>query len=204
MNSSLPYWRACQLAGVVIALVFAAAGPQHAAAQQSNGGAAGNRATPVDVVKPARKTMIRDLCVPATLIPDEQADLYAKTSGYVAQVSVDIGSRVKRGDVLVTIDVPEMADELRQAEAILKARHARVDALEAKSVQARRLIDVAKAEIVQHEAQKQLDAVNLKRKGGSTQGQCDPSANAGRGPKRRGDIDGPVEHRSGEGCRGGG
>lgn len=164
MNSFLPSQGASRLVGLAVALACIVAAPRRAGAQTSSGGAAGTKATPVDVVKPERKTMIRDLNVPATLIPDELADLYAKTSGYVAQVNVDIGSQVKSGDVLVTIDVPEMADELRQAEAILKAREARVQALEAKAVQARRMIDVAKAEIVQHEAQKQLDGVNLKRK----------------------------------------
>src|SRR5262245_34701226 len=45
----------------------------------------------------------RPLILPATLRADEWVDLYAKSSGYVASLSVDIGSRVHKGDVLLTI-----------------------------------------------------------------------------------------------------
>ena len=60
--------------------------------------------------------------LPATLSPERIVDIYAKTSGYVGTLRVDIGARVHKGDVLLTIDVPEAADELRSAEASLAAR----------------------------------------------------------------------------------
>src|SRR3989304_650035 len=60
----------------------------------------------VEVTTPQRQNMSRFLDVPATMEAYEQADLYAKTSGYISEVRVDIGDRVKAGDVLAVIDVP--------------------------------------------------------------------------------------------------
>jgi RND family efflux transporter MFP subunit len=47
------------------------------------------------------------------------ADIYARASGYIAKRNVDIGSRVKQGDVLVEITAPEVQHQISQAEATL-------------------------------------------------------------------------------------
>ncbi|MEE9296518.1 MAG: efflux RND transporter periplasmic adaptor subunit [Phycisphaerae bacterium] len=137
----------------------------HSALAQESARTTGGKAKPVrvDVVKSARRPMVRELRIPATLMADEQVDLFAKISGYVERINLDIGDRVKKGDVLVKISVPEMADELRQTNAILEAKHANVRALEAKSIQAQRMVEIAKAEVQRFEAQHQLDTINFKR-----------------------------------------
>ena len=127
-------------------------------------GAGRGSAVTVEVVKPTRRMLTRELELPATLAPDEAVDLFAKTSGYVAAVKVDIGDRVHKGDVLVKIDVPEMADELRQAEAVLQAKGAKVRALKAKAVQAQRMVETAQAQVRRYQAQHELEQINLKRK----------------------------------------
>lgn len=111
----------------------------------------------VEVVKPARRTMSRSLNVPATIEAFETADLYARVSGYVGEVRVDIGDAVKEGDCLATIDVPEMADELRQAEAAHRAK-------EAGLAQMRSLIQTARAELGRFEAEKALKKITFDRK----------------------------------------
>jgi RND family efflux transporter MFP subunit len=90
--------------------------------------------------------------------------LFAKVSGYVADVPVDIGSRVKQGEVLLRISVPEMEDELRQAQAELQAQEAKVRAIRAKAIQAARMVEIAKAEVSRENARHDLDAINLERK----------------------------------------
>src|SRR5208282_1387558 len=52
------------------------------------------------------------------------ADIYARASGYILTRNVDIGSRVKKGDVLVTITAPEIEHQIAQAEATLAQNHA--------------------------------------------------------------------------------
>lgn len=144
---------------VTVILFGAASAPHRALAQQS----AKARAVSVEVVKPTTRALVRELKMPATLVADEQVDLFSKASGYVAKINVDIGSRVKKGELLVGISIPEMADDLRQTEAVLKAKKAKVRALEAKSVQAQRMVETARAQVRRYAAQHELDTINLKR-----------------------------------------
>ena len=46
--------------------------------------------------------------LPATVDPFATADIFARASGYIAERDVDIGSRVKAGDVLAVITAPEL------------------------------------------------------------------------------------------------
>ena len=128
----------------------------------------GSRASPstgvsVEVAQPVRRPLVRALHMPATLQAGEAADLFAKVSGYVSTVAVDIGSRVEKGQVLVRISVPEMADELRQAQALLEATRAKVRALQARAVQAETLIATARAEIRRRAAEYDLRKITVDR-----------------------------------------
>jgi RND family efflux transporter MFP subunit len=57
--------------------------------------------------------------LPATTEAFENADIFARASGYVAKRNVDIGSRVKDRDVLAVITAPELDHQIAQAEASL-------------------------------------------------------------------------------------
>ncbi len=118
----------------------------------------------VGAVIPSRRALMRELEIPATLKPQRAADLYAKTSGYVSEVRVDIGSRVRKGEVLGVIDVPEMADDLAQAQAILGAKQAYLEALAAQTAQADAMIEIARGEVARVEAEYQLSKVTSQRK----------------------------------------
>jgi RND family efflux transporter MFP subunit len=56
---------------------------------------------------------------PGTTEAFEQANLYARASGYVSKREVDIGSRVKAGQLLVEITAPELEHQIAQAEGTL-------------------------------------------------------------------------------------
>ena len=56
---------------------------------------------------------------PGTIEAFAQANLYARASGYIAKRTVDIGSRVKSGDLLVEIAAPEIDHQIAQAEGTL-------------------------------------------------------------------------------------
>ncbi|MCH7700839.1 MAG: efflux RND transporter periplasmic adaptor subunit [Planctomycetes bacterium] len=125
---------------------------------------AGGKTTRVVVSKAVVQELTRELRLPATLMPDEAVDLMAKTSGYVVAVNVDIGDRVRKDTILVVIDVPEMVNELHQAEAMLKAKEARVRAVQAKATKAQRMVETARAKVRRYEAEHQLDEINLTRR----------------------------------------
>lgn len=61
----------------------------------------------------------RALSLPGTTNAFESATIYARQSGYIAQRMVDIGSKVKQGDLLAVIASPEIDDQLTQARAQL-------------------------------------------------------------------------------------
>src|ERR1700723_1279118 len=62
---------------------------------------------------------VRSATWPGTTEAFEQANLYARASGYIAKRTVDIGSRVKAGDLLVEVAAPEIDHQIAQAEGTL-------------------------------------------------------------------------------------
>jgi RND family efflux transporter MFP subunit len=71
----------------------------------------------VAVVKVDREDLYKEISVPAEFRPYADVDVHAKVSGYVKQINVDIGDRVKPGQLLAVLEIPELKDELDQAMA---------------------------------------------------------------------------------------
>src|ERR1035441_3796618 len=71
----------------------------------------------VAVAKVGTADLSRDLILTAEFKPFQEVDVMAKVSGYVKEIRVDVGDRVKEGDLLATLEVPEMADDLRKSQA---------------------------------------------------------------------------------------
>ncbi len=88
---------------------------------------------------------------------------YAKASGYVAEVKRDIGDRVKKGDVLAVLRIPELEANLAQLQAALVARQQQKKAAGAAIVQARQALAVAKSQLDGYQASLALAQVTLKR-----------------------------------------
>ena len=76
----------------------------------------------VEFVYPRRVTVAQRLQTNATLAAFEKADLFAKVTGYLSDVRVDIGDHVKAGQVLAVIDIPELQQQLAEDEAQLASR----------------------------------------------------------------------------------
>jgi HlyD family secretion protein len=92
----------------------------------------------------------------------------------VTSITVDYGSRVRRGDVLIELSIPELTDELHQAEATLNARRARMQSLVARVSEAALLVDSAKAEEQRYAAEQNLANITLGRKTELLQGKAIP------------------------------
>jgi membrane fusion protein (multidrug efflux system) len=73
----------------------------------------------VSVVKAAAVDAGRVLTLPAGLVANQQTLVYARASGYVNRWLVDIGDHVKKGQLLVQLDTPELDKQLAQARASL-------------------------------------------------------------------------------------
>ena len=78
-----------------------------------------------DLVPSVRTAVIRasdgfrSAAWPGTTEAFEQANLYARASGYISKRTVDIGSRVKSGNLLAEIKAPEIEHQIAQAEGTL-------------------------------------------------------------------------------------
>lgn len=97
---------------------------EHSAALSQAAQSAGESLPLVDVVRPKVTQSKRPVVLTATLQPLEETVLYPRASGYVAQWHVDIGERVKPGQLLAEIETPELDQQIDQARAELLRREA--------------------------------------------------------------------------------
>jgi RND family efflux transporter MFP subunit len=86
-----------------------------------------NTVPTVAVVHPAAEKPDEELILPGTLQAYAESPIYARTSGYLVRWYKDIGSRVKEGELLATIDTPEVDQELNQTRAARQQIVAQVD-----------------------------------------------------------------------------
>jgi RND family efflux transporter MFP subunit len=71
----------------------------------------------VDVVLPKRTPTAGDLVLPGDARAFQEAALYPRANGYLKKLLVDIGDRVKEGQLLAEIDTPELDAQLNEARA---------------------------------------------------------------------------------------
>jgi RND family efflux transporter MFP subunit len=83
----------------------------------------------VAVAPVTREDLFKEVTVAAEFRPFQEATLHAKVSGYVKAVNVDFGDKVKTGELLATLEVPELKDQL--AAAFASAQKAGADATNA-------------------------------------------------------------------------
>jgi RND family efflux transporter MFP subunit len=79
-----------------------------------------NDAPTVAAVKIGRSDIVQTLNIPAEFRPFQEIEVHAKVAGFVKSITVDVGDRVHAGQLLATLEVPELQDEIRQDEAAVK------------------------------------------------------------------------------------
>lgn len=80
----------------------------------------------VAVARVTSDNLSRGLVLTAEFKPFQEIDVMAKVAGYISKINVDVGDRVRQGDLLATLEVPEQADDLRRAQAALDRSQAEV------------------------------------------------------------------------------
>jgi len=81
----------------------------------------------VVVVQPKRSAPAQEIVLPANVQAFADAPIYARTNGYLKRWYVDIGTRVKEGQLLAEIDTPEVNQQLRQSLADLATAQANLN-----------------------------------------------------------------------------
>lgn len=141
------------VAGILfVALAGGPAAHPSALAQTGGSPAREDRAIRVKIVRPTREHLKRSTSQPAHVEPYEKADLFAKVSGYLKAVHVDIGDRVKADQVLAEIRVPELEQEQKQKEALVERAQADVEQAEASQKAAQAMVEAARKRVEQAQA----------------------------------------------------
>jgi len=97
----------------------------------------------VAVAKVATADLSRDLILTAEFKPFQEVDVMAKVSGYVKEIRVDVGDRVREGELLATLEVPEMADDLRKSQAGVRHSQSEVARAQDEIARAKSAHDIA-------------------------------------------------------------
>lgn len=79
-----------------------------------------HEARTVTVIRPERRDLVRTLALPGDVVGLTEAALYAKVTGYLQRIDVDKGDWVKQGQLLAVIEVPELQQKLKRAQATLE------------------------------------------------------------------------------------
>jgi RND family efflux transporter MFP subunit len=98
----------------------------------------------VTTVHPTAGEPTSELMLPGNIEPLYNAAVYARTEGYLERRSVDIGSKVKAGQVLATISSPEVDQQLLQVRATLAQSEASLEQAKAALEQAKANAELAR------------------------------------------------------------
>jgi RND family efflux transporter MFP subunit len=110
-----------RLAGIIVLFSLASCSKHEDVEAKSD-----HEAPTVAVVKAHAADLSRDIVLTAEFRPFQSIDVMAKVAGYVKSINVDVGSRVGAGQVLATLEIPEMADDLARAKATLERSRSEV------------------------------------------------------------------------------
>jgi RND family efflux transporter MFP subunit len=119
-TSSAARWVVFFLALVIVALAVGGGIWQRTRAQEALVKATeGAATTTVDVIHPILDASGNDLVLPGNAQAFSDTPIYARTSGYLKSWNFDIGSRVRKGQLIAEIEAPELDQQLAQARANL-------------------------------------------------------------------------------------
>ena len=94
----------------------------------------------VQVISPPVRTIVRVVGQPSFIEAYERTSVYPKVTGYIEKWNVDIGDRVKKGDTLATLFVPELVEDYETKKATVELDKQRIEL-------AIKIVKVANAEV---------------------------------------------------------
>lgn len=74
----------------------------------------------VGAVRVCRMDLQRQITISSELVPFQEIDIYAKEAGYVQNLLVDYGTHVTKGQLMATLEIPELQAQLQEDQAAIK------------------------------------------------------------------------------------
>jgi len=170
--------RRMKIIGVVLLVLLAVGALRTELSRAANAktleaGVAEHTAIYVKTALPKTSGNGQTVSLPGTLQGAVQAPIAARAAGYVKSWSKDIGSRVRKGDVLAELEAPELDQQVSQAVAaraqtastlaLADSTVARWEALRKKDVVSQQDLDERRAGVVQARANLAAADANLQR-----------------------------------------
>ncbi len=103
----------------------------------------------VSVTKAQQRDLVDRIDLTGNLNADEQVTVYAKVPGYLKTIHFDIGDRVRQGQLIAELEVPEMSAGLAEKRAAL--------------VKAQASLEQARAAVEQNRAEAEFAQINYQR-----------------------------------------
>lgn len=165
-GAALHWWlgrkisRLCAVRGLAVVAVAALAAPGCGHEDQAHYVSVSKPPT-VQVIHPEVRNIVRVVGQPSFIESYERTSIYPKLTGYIEKWNVDIGDKVKKGDVLATLFVPELVEDFGTKKAtvkldeekvefalkVVKVAEADVAAAEANLAEAKAILDKYEAEV---------------------------------------------------------
>ncbi len=116
----------------IFVLSYVLGGCGNASVPNGSTGSATSSPQIVDVVTIESQKLDTTLFLPAQVTPYEVVEVYPKVTGFLDMISVDRGSHVHAGDLIIRLSAPELIAQRAQAEAVLQSAEAQLGAAQAR------------------------------------------------------------------------
>jgi RND family efflux transporter MFP subunit len=136
-------------------------------------------APPAAVTAVVRAPLSNTLVVAGEFLPFQEVELHAKVAGYINRINVDIGDKVRSGEVLATLDIPEITAQVQGADAGVRQTQEQITRAKSEVLQAQANYEAvhSAAQRLQQAsdarpgliAQQELDDALAKDRGGAAQ-----------------------------------
>jgi RND family efflux transporter MFP subunit len=149
------FWGALVLCCCAAGGYYVAVGAASADAEQQSPGeehAQDPEPARVEFVYPQKGRMPRVTRQPGTVVSYDEARIFAEVPGYLKEQKVDLGFRVKKGDVLIKLAVPDLEKHRDKCAAAITQANAKVKQMEARVDTAHAELKAAQAKVTQAEA----------------------------------------------------
>lgn len=127
-HSSRGRWIIATVLAVIVIIVLVAGIRSRVKAETTLQTVTAEMAVPsVSVVQPKRTAPTEEIILPGNIQPFISSPIYARTDGYLKKWYHDIGAHVKAGELLASIETPEVDEQLSQARSTLATAQANLE-----------------------------------------------------------------------------
>ena len=120
--------------------------------EQSTEADGADQSVQVTVTRVERADFPVTLSLLGTLIASREVDVHSRVTGFVAECNVEIGVRIKKGELLAVIEAPDLDAEMEQAEEMAEEAAAQREAAEARVDAAKAAIESDRAKVAEAES----------------------------------------------------